>query len=148
MADPCADVLKASPELLIEGYTPSETTKSICRARDYVSKGRSAADEVVGIRTSYWPQLAKAVEGGLKHIVSVDNGANYAELWAQGGNWYTVTGAEFPEDGTLRKSKTAGVYALRGLKKGMSLEEATATFLKGMFGTPPLKKGGCNCGQK
>jgi len=69
---------------------------------------------------SVWPRLNKAAEGGIQHLVSVDNGAYYAELWGRGGSYYAVTGA--------------GVYQMPGLAKGAKLEEALDVFLEKVVG--------------
>ena len=69
---------------------------------------------------SVWPRLSKAAEGGIQHLVSVDNGAYYAELWGRDGSYYAVTGA--------------GVYQMPGLAKGAKLEEALDVFLEKVVG--------------
>ena len=61
--------------------------------------------------------LYKGAVGGLEHVVSVDNGAYYMELWRSGeneGNYYATTGA--------------AIKPLPGLAKGARLDEALDRF--------------------
>jgi hypothetical protein len=139
--------MKSASHSGVPGFSIGESARAICRAMDYVV-GRQPLDKSVdAVRTSYWPNLSKQVEGGLQHVISVDNAAGYAELWSRGGNWYAVTGATMPGDASLKKSAKWAVYEIPRLRKGLGIEEATAIFLSRLFGDEPLKKsGGCNCG--
>ncbi|KKL73469.1 hypothetical protein LCGC14_2074640, partial [marine sediment metagenome] len=67
-------------------------------------------------KTQY-PHLYKGAVGGIEHVISVDNGAYYMELWRSGendGNYYATTGA--------------AIKPLPGLAKGARLDEALDRF--------------------
>ena len=158
MADNCLSLLKADPGLSIPGFSIGESARTICRAMDYSSTSGSLQDRVSSSRRSMWPTLGKAVEGGLQHVISVDNAAGYAELWAKGGNWYAVTGAALPTDEKVTKSSNGvplmktgspSIYEVPTLYKGMDLEEASARFLKSIFASPTANSSDCKpCGAK
>lgn len=147
-SDGCLAFLKSRSDLSIPGYTLVESARAICRSIDYLDQNHAIDKAVEIVRTSHWPGLNKAVEGGMQHVISVDNAASYAELWSKGGNWYAVTGATMPGDTSLKKAKGNAIYEVPGLTKGMGLEEASARFLNKLFGAPAAKKAGCApCGR-
>ncbi|KKL86280.1 hypothetical protein LCGC14_1946330 [marine sediment metagenome] len=62
-----------------------------------------------------YPHLYKGAVGGLEHVVSVDNGAYYMEMWRDGSEtYYATTGA--------------AIKPLPGLAKGARLDEALDRF--------------------
>jgi hypothetical protein len=77
------------------------------------------AEVLLELRTSRFPMLTKTVEGGFKHMISVDSGAVYAELWSKGDNWYAVT--------------DAAINLVKGIRKGMDARDAVPLFLKAVF---------------
>ena len=65
-------------------------------------------------RTQY-PHLYKGAVGGIEHVISVDNGAYYMEMWRDGSEtYYATTGA--------------AIKPLPGLAKGARLDEALDRF--------------------
>lgn len=59
--------------------------------------------------------LYKGAVGGLEHVVSVDNGGSYMEMWRDGGDqYYATTGA--------------AIKPLPGIAKGARLDEALDRF--------------------
>lgn len=85
-----------------------------------ITKAQEWADKYGGILTASaetkFPWLYKGAVGGLEHVISVDNGGAYIELWREGqnGNYYATTGAK--------------LAALPGLSKGAKLDEALDRF--------------------
>jgi hypothetical protein len=73
-------------------------------------------DKLTASATTRFPTLYKGAVGGLEHVISVDNGGAYFELWREGENWYATTGAAIKE--------------LPGLMKGAKLDEALDQFFK------------------
>jgi hypothetical protein len=149
MAHDFLSIVKADQALVVPGFSPQESASAISRAAEY----SGAAGGLLGIakkaRTTRWPDLSKAVDGGLQHVISVDNAAGYAELWHKGGSWYAVTGAELSGQ-AIRKSEDGGhggIYQIPKVTKGMPIEYAATRFASAIFGPIPLKKGGCNCGE-
>lgn len=62
-----------------------------------------------------FPHLYKGAVGGLEHVISVDNGGSYMEMWRDGGDqYYATTGA--------------AIKPLPGLAKGARLDEALDRF--------------------
>ncbi len=62
-----------------------------------------------------YPHLYKGAVGGIEHVISVDNGAYYMEMWRDGSdNYYATTGA--------------AIKPLPGLAKGARLDEALDRF--------------------
>lgn len=118
-------------DFTLAGFTQSESTivlGQIEKINGQLAKslGMSRDDYLTEITTSAWPTISKAVSGGLEHVISVDNGANYAELFHRGGSWYAVTGA-------LRKSgelEWNDISAMQGVSKNMSITEVVPIFLK------------------
>jgi len=119
-------------EAVIPGFTEKESSIVFDQIRQIngnlaKSVGMTEQQWAGEIRTSAWPTISKAVSGGLQHVISVDNGANYAELWHRAGNWYAVTGA-------IEKSGDVGdwqfIDAIGGVNKGMSITEVVPLFLK------------------
>lgn len=62
-----------------------------------------------------FPHLYKGAVGGMEHVISVDNGGNYLELWRQGDEGYYATTGAF-------------IKPLPGLAKGARLDEALDRF--------------------
>lgn len=78
-------------------------------------------------KTQY-PQLYKGAVGGIEHVISVDNGAFYMEMWRDGkDNYYATTGA--------------AIKPLPGLAKGARLDEALDRFFTLMAKVEKLEKG-------
>lgn len=133
----------------IKGLSKSESASVICSAARYCagypSHGQLSGSLVKSMLTSrFGDALSKSVVGGLQHVVSVDNGASYAELWHKGGNWYAVTGGQPTGGPTVDKG---GIYEIAGVVKGMPAPEATTRFLEAVFGPSAIGKGGCGCGK-
>lgn len=152
MTQDIASIIKGSQSLVIPGFSQQETASAVLRAIEYTAgqAGSSLAEAVRKARSTRWPDLTKAVEGGMQHVISVDNAAGYAELWHSGGSWYAVTGAELSGE-ALRKSEDGGrggIYQIPKVTKGMDIGRASIRFASALFGPIPLKKGGCNCGDK
>lgn len=65
-----------------------------------------------------FPNMAiKGAVGGIEHVISVDNGAYYMELWRDGsGSYYVTTGAK--------------VVQMPGLAKGARLDDALDRFFR------------------
>lgn len=148
MTNQISDIVKGDQSLVAPGFSPQETATAIAKAVEYSVAGQDLADSVRKARTTRWPNLSKAVEGGMQHIISVDNAAGYAELWHKGGSWYAVTGAELSGQ-AIRKSEDGGhggIYQIPKVTKGMDIGYAASRFASAVFGPIPLKKGGCNCG--
>lgn len=62
-----------------------------------------------------YPHLYKGAVGGIEHVISVDNGAYYMEMWRDSGDqYYATTGA--------------AIKPLPGLAKGARLDEALDRF--------------------
>ena len=62
-----------------------------------------------------YPHLYKGAVGGIEHVISVDNGAYYMEMWRDGSEtYYATTGA--------------AIKPLPGLAKGARLDEALDRF--------------------
>lgn len=145
----CEQVLKAAPHFQIPGLPLGELAKAVRRVTTYISRGRIDLGVLAQMRTSIWneSQISKTVSGGLDHVISVDNGASYAELWHQGGNWYGMGGLD--ADGKTVLKKTADhsdPFMITGILKGMGVEEATARFTQALMGPANLATGGCGCG--
>lgn len=148
MTNQISDIVKSDPSLVAPGFSPQETSAAVAKALEYSGQADDLAAAVRKARTTRWPDLSKAVEGGMEHIISVDNAAGYAELWHKGGSWYAVTGAEM-SNGVISKSaegQRGGIYQIPKVTKGMEIGYAAARFASALFGPIPLKKGGCNCG--
>lgn len=145
--DTCLSVIKASPTLLLGTPFPTDAfARAICRAVQYHSEP-NIPQAIAKSRASIWPEISKAVQGGLVHVISADNAAGYAELWHKGGSWYAVTGAK-PKDPTptLAKADPWHIYEIPGVTKNMPIEQATARFLGALFGASlRLGAGGCGC---
>jgi hypothetical protein len=118
----CTKLLEAAGFEPMPGRTLRESATALCMA---ASVHKAATDNgltpevVLDMTTSRYPMLSKTVEGGFKHVISVDNGALYAELWSKGDNWYAVTGA--------------AISLVDGIKKGMDATDAVPLFLKAVF---------------
>lgn len=149
MTNQISDIVKGDQSLVAPGFSPQETISAVTKALEYSGAGEDLAASVRKARTTRWPDLSKAVDGGMEHIISVDNAAGYAELWHKGGSWYAVTGAELPGV-TVNKSVDGkghgGIYQIPKVTKGMEIGYAASRFASALFGPIPLKKGGCNCG--
>ena len=155
MSGECLEVLKAEPRLQVPGFTLRETAQAICRALDFMPAGSKIDQAVMAARTTVWPDVAKAGPGGLQHVVSVDNGANYAELWYKGGNWYAVTGAVDPkvskaiQPGRIlvppMTDKWGGIYEIPSLFCGDGINRAVGEFLTAVFWQAKLEKGSKAC---
>jgi len=123
--------ISSRPDLQIPGFTPAESEFVLGFVYNAVmpiakSFGVESDEILSGMRQTEFPQLSKSVFGGLQHVVSVDNAANYVELWRQGGNWYAVTGA-------IQKSQVAdwdSINLIPGVSKGMRISEVMPLFLK------------------
>jgi hypothetical protein len=118
----CLELLKAAAVDAAPGRTTEETATSLCLAAEVhkAAAGGLTSEVLLDMRSTRWSSLTKAIEGGFQHLISVDNGAVYAELWAKGDNWYAVTGA--------------GINLIKGIRKGMNAVDATPLFLKAVFG--------------
>jgi hypothetical protein len=125
----CVELLKAASLDEAPGRTLNETATSLCLAAQVhkAAAGGLTPEALLDMQTSRWPSLNKAIDGGFQHLISVDNGAVYAELWSKGDSWYAVT--------------DAGINLAAGIRKGMDARDATPLFLKAVFGAP--KKGCC-----
>lgn len=150
MTNEIAQLVKNNPSLVVPGFSQQETVGALVKAVDYLAAAPQGLVEALKkARSTRWPDLSKAVDGGMQHVISVDNAAGYAELWHKGGNWYAVTGAELPGP-SLKKAVTSnepgGIYQIPKITKGMDIGHATSRFASALFGPIPLKKGGCNCG--
>lgn len=127
--------ISSRTDLQIPGFTMEESTFAIKSAYDAMAPMAKSlkfpSEELLkNIRTSEWPTLSKSVVGGLQHVISVENGANYMELWRQGGNWYAVTGAGQLDKGEIGDWKD--INFISGVTKGMSIREVVPLFLKAM----------------
>ncbi len=86
---------------------------------EILDKTREWSDRFGGVlrasaRTQY-PHLYKGAVGGIEHVISVDNGAYYMEMWRDGSEtYYATTGA--------------AIKPLPGLAKGARLDEALDRF--------------------
>lgn len=135
----CGPLLEAHPDLSLPGFTKRESADALCAAANVANPDRPLTPRLArAMRTTRWPGLSKAVVGGITHLVSVDNAANYAELWYRGGSYYAVTGAELVRsaDGGVQ----SGIYQIGGVTRGAPLTKAMPAFLEAAFGK------GCNCG--
>lgn len=144
----CNDLLKSMPEVLSNdaGFSMSEMARTLCRAVAY-SPDTSSPQTFAKARASFWPDISKSIEGGAQHVFSADNGSIYAELWYKGGSWYAMTGADPNGDPSFKKSDPWAPYEIKGVYKGMALEEASARFLSTVFTSRLVKApaGGCGC---
>lgn len=137
----------AKAGLSLADFDKSDSSYAACRAAAYCAgyspENAEAVVHQVVMKSRFGDRLEKAVQGGLRHVLSVDNAANYAELWYKGGSWYAVTGATKDENGeTVKKG---GIYEIAGISKGMPLREASSRFLEAVFGPMGVAKG-CGCG--
>lgn len=143
--DCLASLKKSNLEVQIPGFTAKEAGEAFCNACRYdKSFDGNISKELIGKMLSpMWPSVAKSVLGGIQHVISVDNGASYAELWYKGGNWYTLTGAD------LKKSQDWDSFSMvRGITKGMSMNDAVPRFLEALFGPLTAKaEVPCPCGK-
>src|SRR6476659_5216173 len=118
----CSEALrKSNLSVEITGFTKAESEAAFCTVCRYdKSFNGDITKGLIGtILSTAYPSVSKSVLGGISHVVSVDNGAYYAELWYKGGSWYAVTGAE------LKKATTkVEYYEIPGITKGMSLPDA------------------------
>lgn len=140
----CQEALKKSNiSVEIPGFTKAETAEAFCTVCRYDKSfdGNITKSLIQRTLTTAFPSVSKSVLGGIQHVVSVDNGAYYAELWYKGGSWYAVTGAE------LKKSTSkVEYYEIQGITKGMSLPDATIRFAEAIFGPSSVVKAApCNC---
>ncbi len=146
MNDKCLGLLKSDVTLQVPGFPMKETASAICRAVPYIGGKDTPFDEAVSMsRTTRWPDVAKAVSGGMIHVISVDNARSYAELWHKGGSWYAVTGADLNDPKVTKSSNSWAVYQVPRVYKGMPLDEAATRFLTTVFGSLTTKAGGCGC---
>ena len=141
-----AALKKSNLSVTIPGFTAKEAGEAFCTVCRYDKSfdGNITKDLIQKTLTTRWPSISKSVLGGIQHIVAVDNGANYAELWAKGGNWYAVTGAELAKGDTKLQ-----YFAISGVTKGMPLQEVAPRFVEAVFGPLNLSKSApCPCNQK
>lgn len=141
--DCLAALKKSNLEVVMKGFTSKEAGEAFCTACRYdKSFDGNITKELIGkMLTAQWPTVSKSVLGGIDHVISVDNGANYAELWYKGGNWYTLTGAD------LKKSKDWDSFGMvTGITKGMGINEAMPRFLEAVFGPLTKSEKPCPCG--
>lgn len=146
VSDCLAALKKSNLSVNISGFTAKEAGEAFCTACRYDKSfdGQNISKELIGkMLSSTWPSVSKSVLGGIQHIVSVDNGANYAELWYKGGSWYTLTGAD------LKKSHDWDSFGMvTGITKGMGINEAMPRFLEAVFGPLTAKaEVPCPCGK-
>lgn len=147
----CTEALRAVGVLGKAGHTAEETAAALCLAAqrhvDYEPVVGMTPALVGKMFASRWANLTKAVEGGITHFLSVDNGAYYAELWSQGENYYAVTGAD--QDARDRTVQKGGIWQVPGVVRGMNAQDAVPLFLKaleeGRFGGQVGKNRGCGC---
>jgi len=123
------------------GFPEQDYASALCFAimadDSYNPEVGITANMLAKVQTSRWPYVGKAVFGGMKHLVSVDNGGNYAELWHSGENWYAVTGRE-------NKVWGEGIHQVEGIRRGATAHRATITFIRRAF--RKTRRGGCgNC---
>lgn len=143
----CVDALRSVGITGKAGRTDQETATAVCLAASYdvdYNPATGVTPTLVGkMLTSKMSDLSKAVQGGINHFLSVDNGAYHAELWSQGDNWYAATMAS--------KSQRDGIWLIPGVIKGMPVQDVVPVFVKalskGALGGADVKKsGGCGCG--
>ena len=123
----CTELLEAAGTEPLPGRTPDESSAALCMAASVhqsALKNGLTPEVLLELRTSRFSKLSKTVEGGFKHMISVDNGALYAELWSKGDSWYAVT--------------DAAISLVAGIHKGMDARDAVPQFLKAVF--PRQKK--------
>lgn len=151
MTNEIADIVKGDQSLVVPGFSQQETISALAKAIEYTAGApQDLAAAIKKARYTRWPDLSKAVEGGMQHVISVDNAAGYAELWHKGGNWYAVTGANLPGASVNKADagggEPGGIYQIPKVTKGLGIGHASTRFASALFGPIPLKKGGCNCG--
>lgn len=149
MTNEITAIVKGDQSLVVPGFSTQETVGAIAKALEYSGgAAQGLATAVKLARTTRWPDLSKAVDGGMQHVISVDNAAGYAELWHKGGSWYAVTGAGMagPAVNKSDDGGRSGIYQIPKVTKGMEIGYAASRFASSLFGPIPLKKGGCDCG--
>ncbi len=150
----CIDAAISSGRLseAATSYGQERIARAMCAAAKFLNRSAEDARTFDALRKSRWPHAAEHVEGGLEHVVSVDNGASYAELWARGdGNWYVLT--EPVPTTAVRKDAVervlgASIWEIPGVYKGMDLDRVMPRFLARSFGSIQIAGGSGDCGCK
>lgn len=147
----CVESIERSG-LELSGFNKSDSAYVLCRAATYCAGYTpERADSIIHrtvLQSRFGDRLEKAVQGGFRHVVSVDNAGSYAELWHKGGSWYAVTGAG-DKVSKADGSDKGGIFEISGVTKGMPLREAGTRFLEAVFGPASFAKSasGCGCGK-
>ena len=164
MAATCEKILRAAPHFQIPGLAERESTRVICKVATYLAEQQSGggggylaatngqanpqaiAEAVMQLRRTRWPEYIAGEGMGLRHFISVDNGANYWELWHEGGNWYAVTGADRDGRALYKAEGQPMSQPVAGVIKGMGIDEVLPRFLRTYAGPAAVYKGKGGCG--